>query len=148
MKLIPFVIVFFAAASLFAFPMKGLEQHSELKMSHFKFDGSYKPEADKSPYKLMCVWNSEKRISKKQHDSFIEFCKTSKYTCISVDQLGKDHTDENVHAAVDKDGYIDTWGIVALPMTIILDSKNKIVDAVGYEGQYQHIMSEIVSKLK
>jgi len=147
MKFTVFALTLLMAVSAYSFPMRGLEKNAVIDLHKFTMkNGS--PVSDKSPLKMLLIWRSDKRLSKKQYKVFKEFCTEEKMKCISVDRLGEFQEEAGIISAFDKTGYTDTWGLITIPVTVILDGNNKIIDAIGYEGQYKHRMREYMSNLQ
>jgi len=146
-KKVIFFLVLFTAVSLFAFPLRNMAKEAVIDLNRFQYDGGYKPDADKTPVKLLFLWHSDKRLNIKQYVSFVEICTANRITCIAVDKLGATHKDPYIVSAKDNEGYCDSFGLVAMPATVILDKDNKIIDAVGYEGQYFEKMTKTINSL-
>ncbi|PLX71694.1 MAG: hypothetical protein C0602_00405 [Denitrovibrio sp.] len=147
MKTLVIIFSFLIAVSSYAFPMRGLEKGALIDLQKFSTKNGSALK-DNSALKMLIVWSSDKRLSKKQYEVYSEFCTEEKVACFAVDRNGDFHDDTDVVSAVDKNGYTETWGLITIPVTIILNKDNKIIDAVGYEGQYKHKMREVINNLK
>jgi hypothetical protein len=147
MKTIVILLLLAAAASAFAFPLRHMEMDSVVDLSRFTYQPAYVPDNDTSKVKVLFLWRSDKRLSKKQYGAFSEYCGGAEVTCLAVDKLGAEHIDEGVISAYDAKGYTDSWGAVALPLTILLSKDNRIIDAVGYEGQYVDKLTSMINSL-
>ncbi len=143
--LIIFLIAFLGISNLRGFPLRNLKKGEVINVSKFNAvnikgevfkDGRFK--------KIIFLWRHDKRLSKKTAKKFIKVCKARKIKCISVETkntslekilkvIGK--PPENVYFARNI-SIIKNWGVFTLPVTIFLDEKNKIIHAIGYEGQY------------
>lgn len=148
MRLTIVIALFLASVSASAFPLRHIEPESVLKMDRFAYEKGYKASEDKSPLKMLFVWDSSKRLGKKQYQAFKEFCDDAGVPCIAVDLQAEKKSEGNVTAASDPENYTKTWGMIVVPVTLILNSENRIIEAVGYEGQYKHKMSELIDSLK
>lgn len=147
MRILTVILILLVSMSAFSFPMRGLEKDALIDLQKFTLkDG--KPLTDNADIKMLIVWRSDKRLSKKQYEAFNEFCTEEKVPCIAVDRKGEFHSDADIRSAVDNGGYTDTWGLITIPVTIILNKDNRIIDAVGYEGQYKHKMREVIEELR
>ncbi|ADD67576.1 hypothetical protein Dacet_0796 [Denitrovibrio acetiphilus DSM 12809] len=145
MKVFITALALAAAVTLNAFPIRNMNKGDVVNLSKLNYT---KSDTTKTGTKLLFIWNSEKRLSKKQYVSFSKLCSEKKVICLALDTAGKTSNDKAVRTLTDKTGYINDWLIVALPLTIILDSKDRIVDAFGYEGQYLEKMSETLKTLR
>jgi len=129
-----------------AFPLQQLEKGDTVSIQEFKGLNNELSNIDKSAEtKLLLLWRHDKRTSVDTVKSFVEMCGKRGVPCIAVDLqngtmekikeiVGK--TGKNVYFAQDNSGLTDDWGIFTLPVTLFLDKDNKVVNAVGYEGQY------------
>lgn len=129
-----------------AFPLQQLEKGDAVSLQEFKGLNKELSGIDKnSGTKLLLLWRHDKRTSVDTVKNFVEMCSKRDVPCIAVDlqnvtmEKVKEivgETGENVYFAQDKSGVTDDWGIFTLPVTLFLDKNNKVVNAVGFEGQY------------
>lgn len=130
-----------------AFPLQQLEKGDTVSIQKFKGLNKELSNIDKnSETKLLLLWRHDKRTNVDTIKSFVEMCSKRDVPCIAVDLqngtmeqikgiVGEDIA-ENTYFAHDKAGVTDGWGIFTLPVTLFLDKNNKVVNAVGFEGQY------------
>ncbi len=144
-KLISLIFLSLFLTNLYGFPLKKLKLGDVVKIVELNpVNMSGKPYKDVKKHKLIFLWRYDKRLSKKSAKKFIKVCKDRKIICISIETKGvpiekqieflKDVPD-NVYFAKNVSP-VQKWGIFTLPVTIFLDKSNKIIHAVGYEGQY------------
>ena len=129
-----------------AFPLQQLEKGDTVSIQEFKGLNKELSNIDKnSETKLLLLWRHDKRTNVDTVKDFVEMCSKRDVPCVAVDlQNGTmekikeivEKTGENVYFAHDKSGVTEDWGIFTLPVTLFLDKDNKVVNAVGYEGQY------------
>jgi len=129
-----------------AFPLQQLEKGDAVSLQEFKGLNKELSGIDKnSGTKLLLLWRHDKRTSVDTVKNFVEMCSKRDVPCIAVDlqnvtmEKVKEivgETGENIYFARDKSGVTDDWGIFTLPVTLFLDKNNKVVNAVGFEGQY------------
>lgn len=129
-----------------AFPLQQLEKGDTVSLQEFKGWNKELSGIDKnSGTKLLLLWRHDKRTNVDTVKNFVEMCSKRDVPCIAVDlqnvtmEKVKEivgETGENVYFAQDKSGVTDDWGIFTLPVTLFLDKNNKVVNAVGFEGQY------------
>ncbi len=146
MRKVIFLITFLILAiNLYSFPLKKIKlgdiiNIKELQPINAKGE-SYK---DLKEHKLIFLWRYDKRLSKKSAKKFIKVCKERKIICISIETKGIPmekqieflvDVPENVYFAKNISP-VQSWGIFTLPVTIFLDKSDKVIHAVGYEGQY------------
>ncbi|MEC9493290.1 tetratricopeptide repeat protein [Flexistipes sp.] len=130
-----------------AFPLQQLEKGDTVSIQKFKGLNKELSGIDKnSETKLLLLWRHDKRTNVDTIKSFAEMCSKRDVPCIAVDLqegtmeqiksiVGADAA-EDIYFAHDKTGVTDDWGIFTLPVTLFLDKNNKVINAVGYEGQY------------
>ncbi|WP_303701833.1 hypothetical protein, partial [Flexistipes sinusarabici] len=130
-----------------AFPLQQLEKGDTVSIQKFKGLNKGLSGIDKnSEIKLLLLWRHDKRTNVDTIKSFAEMCSKRDVPCIAVELqngtmekikgiVGEDAA-ENIYFAHDRTGVTDDWGIFTLPVTLFLDKDNKVVNAVGYEGQY------------
>lgn len=130
-----------------AFPLQQLEKGDTVPIQKFKGLNKELSSIDKSSEtKLLLLWRHDKRTNVDTIKSFAKMCSKRDVPCIAVDlqkgAMGKiegivgKKAAENIYFAHDKTSVTDDWGIFTLPVTLFLDKNNKVVNAVGYEGQY------------
>jgi len=129
-----------------AFPLQQLEKGDTVSLQEFKRLNNELSNIDKSAEtKLLLLWRHDKRTNVDTVKNFVEMCSKRDVPCVAVDLqngtmekvkeiVGK--TGKNVYFAQDNSGLTDDWGIFTLPVTLFLDKNNKVIDAVGFEGQY------------
>ncbi len=129
-----------------AFPLQQLEKGDTVSLQEFKGLNNELSNIDKSAEtKLLLLWRHDKRTNVDTVKNFVEMCSKRDVPCVAVDLqngtmekikeiVGK--TGKNVYFAQDNSGLTDDWGIFTLPVTLFLDKNNKVIDAVGFEGQY------------
>ncbi len=144
-KFLWFVILIFSIQIIHGFPLKKLKKGDHIDISSLK-PVNIKGEVfhDKKVKKILFLWRLDKRLSKKSAKKFIKVCRERKIICISIETKGASieqqlkilkKVPETVYFA-QNDKVVNEWGIFTLPVTIFLDKNNKIIHAVGYEGQY------------
>ncbi len=104
--------------------------------------------------KAIIIWRYSKLNSKKIFVDFYRVCRERSIVCISFELDGVDAKEilnlikvdrtENLVIVKDKGDIIGEYGIFTLPVTIFLDEKNSILDAVGFEGQFYDKMSRYI----
>ncbi|AEI15633.1 hypothetical protein Flexsi_2004 [Flexistipes sinusarabici DSM 4947] len=129
-----------------AFPLQQLEKGDTVSIQKFKgLNRKLSSIGKNSEIKLLLLWRHDKRTSVETVKDFAEMCNKRDVPCIAVDlQKGAmekikgivGETGENIYFAHDKAGVTDDWGVFTLPVTLFLDKNNKVINAVGYEGQY------------
>ncbi len=146
MKKLLYILIFISLIEcLYSFPLRKLKIGDKINLTNFKavnINGKkYKNVATR---KLIFLWRHDKRLSKKSAKKFIKVCKDRKIICVSIETKGASIEEQmkilksvpdTIFFATDISG-IKNWGIFTLPVTIFLDKNNKIINAVGYEGQY------------
>ncbi len=159
-KLILFIIglsIFFTCKS-YSFPLKHLKKNDKIdigKLVPVNVKGEkYKNCNEK---KIVLIWRHDKRLSKKTFKKFIPLCGKRKLCCISIDLKKGDietikqivgNTPNHIYFAQNVDGIKHSWGIFTLPVTIFLDKNNRILDAIGYEGEYIVKVARILDLLE
>jgi len=141
------LVLLFAASALFASPLRDVEKGSVIDLKKFSYGKGYNAENDRSRLKFLYIWKSDKRLSKKQYEAYRKLCSEYEITCLALDQQGIGGSDTHIINITDKNGYTDNWGIIALPVTVILDENNTLIEAVGYEGQYVSKMSHLIDSI-
>jgi len=129
-----------------AFPLQQLEKGDTVSLQEFKGLNKELSNIDKnSETKLLLLWRHDKRTNVDTVKNFVEMCSKRGVPCVAVDLQNVTmekikgivgETGENVYFAQDKSSVTDDWGIFTLPVTLFLDKNNKVVNAVGFEGQY------------
>ncbi len=131
--------------SLHGFPLKKLKKGDSIdllklepvndKGEKFKYNGKRN---------IIFIWRHDKRLSKKSAKYFVKVCRERDINCISMElKNASKETIKNILGDIPDNFFIaqnitlyKNWGIFTLPVTIFLTKKNKIIDAIGYEGQY------------
>lgn len=140
------LLIILSAAIAYSFPMKNLSPGDTLRLDLFTGYSSNAVPVQTKDIGLLFIWDSEKRISIDLFQDYVEVCSQIEANCFAYD-INKKHYDEikeisgsqleNITLlSTDKNVQME-WGIFTLPITIFLDKDNKIVDAVGYAGQYK-----------
>ncbi|KAA0258917.1 tetratricopeptide repeat protein [Deferribacter autotrophicus] len=147
MKIIRFLFIFcFVASTVLSFPLKGVKKgdvidFSKFESSHPKFEQSVK---DKK-LKLILFWRSDKGLSVKVAKTFVRLCSRKDLDCYSLDLKGAQKEEilkilgkvnNNFFIVNYKGDAILDFGIYTLPVTVFLDKNDKVLNAIGYEGQY------------
>ncbi len=138
-------LIFLFIESIYAFPLQKLKIGDKINLQNFNAV-NLKGEKFKNykKRKLLFLWRHDKRLSKKSAKKFIKVCRDRKILCISIETKGASieqqmkilkKVPDTVYFAQNVSD-IKNWGIFTLPVTIFLDKNNKIIHAVGYEGQY------------
>jgi tetratricopeptide (TPR) repeat protein len=133
------------SSGLYAFPLKKLKKGDTVNVERLN-PVNIKGVAFKNnkKMKIVFIWRHDKRLSKKSAKRFVKVCKNRKINCISIETknaplevISKILGDipDNIYFAKNIE-MIKGWGIFTLPVTIFLDKYDKIIDAIGYEGQY------------
>ncbi|MGD9807942.1 MAG: hypothetical protein AB7E76_07105 [Deferribacterales bacterium] len=133
--------------TLHAFPLRGAEKGSKLDMGKFTYDKGYAPQKDKSACRLLFVYDSEKRLSKKQYTAFQELCAGIETPCLALDKKAAEKAEGRIVTVTDPHAYLKELHIIALPTTIVLDKDNNIIHAIGYEGHYVPKMQELIKEI-
>lgn len=129
-----------------AFPLKKINKGDVVPIVEFKGLNKDIAEVNKnSKIKVLLLWRNDKRTNIETFKNFVEMCSSKDISCVAVDLLNRSFkkingivgkVSENIYLAHDSKGITDNWGIFTLPVTIFLDKDNKVINAVGYEGQY------------
>lgn len=139
-------ILLICCASVHAFPLKSKNKGDIISVDGMQaLNGSVDAVMKESALKLMLLWRSDKRTSKVIFKEFAKVCKGKKIPCLAVEMKGAPLKDietvspsasQVVTFAHDPNGITKDWGVFTLPVTLVLDKQNMIIDALGYEGQY------------
>lgn len=139
-------------SSVNAFPLKAKQKGDRISFDGFQvLNGAFDEKS--SDIKLLLLWRSDKRTSKVIFKEYAEQCTKKQVACLAVEIKGaplekmqsllkKDSP--VVRYAHDTNGITKDWGIFTLPVTLILDKDNQIIDALGYEGQYDVKLSRFI----
>ncbi len=139
------IFTFLFTLNAVAFPLKKLKKGDSIDISSLKpVNKKGVKFNDNKKRKIIFIWRHDKRLSKKTAKRFLKVCKERKINCISIETkhasleiiekiLGE--IPDNIFFAQDI-SEVKGWGIFTLPVTIFLDKYDKIINAIGYEGQY------------
>ena len=146
MKKTFFIILFsLLTIPLFAFPLKKVKKGDIININRLKaVNINGKKFIKDKKRKILFIWRHDKRLSIKSAKKFLIICKERKINCISVEiknapikkiveLIGP--PPENIYFSQNPSVYKE-WGVFTLPVTVFLDSNDKVIHAIGYEGQY------------
>lgn len=148
-------LIFFLHSQLFAFPLRNVHVGSKFEYSNLmSIFNEYDKLISLNKNKAILIWRASKSNSKRIFIDFYKVCKEKSIPCISIEldgidkeeilKLVKDEGYENISLVRDTGNIVKEFGIFTLPVTIFLNQKNEILDAVGFEGQFYDKMSKYI----
>jgi len=158
MRIANLIIIFFIFTNIcFSFPLKNIKKGDVFDFSKFASqESNFANSLKDKKLKMVLLWRSDKQLSVKIAKNFKKICSTKDIYCYSVDikQIKKDELhkligdlSENFYITLYNGDIIEDLGIYTLPVTIFLDKNNKVIDAIGYEGQYYVKISKYLDYL-
>ena len=140
-----FVILVFVGVG-YSFPVKNIQKGDKIDFSKFEsLDKSFEASISANIKKVILLWDGRKKLSLDILKDFLKLCSEKGVVCYPVEVKGLPRDEvlkliiekgDNVYILSYKGEIIEEWGLFTLPVTVFLDESNKVLDAVGYEGQY------------
>lgn len=153
-KIILFVM-FFSLSNSFSFPLRNVEIGSYFGYNKFiSIFNNYQDAFSAKSKKAIIIWRYSKANSVKIFMEFSKVCIDKSIHCISIELDNVDREIiinminnsklDKIFLLKDNDNIISYLGIYTLPVVIFIDEENRIIDAVGYEGQFYDKMSRYI----
>lgn len=142
--------------SAFSFPLRNKKAGDQVDYTGFLVkEGDISKFINEKNYKLIFLWRYDKPFSKKIYNDFIKICKDRAILCLSVELSGENMEEisklgegANIILATADKKMAAEWGVFTLPVTVFVDENNKIINAIGYEGQYLYKVEKYIDMLK
>lgn len=145
----------FAGNALSAFPLRNVNMGDKITLDDLTLVRCSKDQLTAKNKKVLFIWRYDKRLSQKMYGDFESVCKEKTVNCISV-ELDKKEKDDILKLAkgdskscivFGNENFANRLGVFILPVTIILDEENKIINAFSVESNYKTHLSKYIDYL-